>query len=479
MNEARLLRSAAQALIAAAIIVACSPPHWAVGDIIDDWNNITIQVIRNDTSQPGPTFGSRNMAMVHAAMFDAINSISETHTPYRLDLPAPPGASREAAGIQAAYRVLVGLYPAQAAFLVAERNAKLAAIPNGTAKSDGIDIGETVALDMLAWRSTDGANTFVPYTPGVLPGMWRPDPVNPGQQALGPGWGLVTPFAVDDVVALRGPAPPALNSPAYTAAFNEVKMVGSVDAEMLGNRTPEQTEIGIFWGYDRGGLGPPPVLYNQITQQVVDQLAQPLSLEEHARLFALVNLAQADAGIACWDTKYLFNFWRPVTAIRAAATDGNMLTMADPNWVPLGAPDSTPFSPPGFTPPFPAYGSGHATIGAAFFQVLADYYGGDNFSFTLESDELPGVTRDFTSFSQAAEENGQSRIYLGIHWSFDKTAGIAMGNQIGDYVFQNYLQPTIVPEPSTMMLLAIGGMIGAGVYWRKQRRQNCRLGIRE
>lgn len=450
----------------------------ASADVIVDWNNITASVIKNDIALPvpqqqlGPGFSSRNYAMVHAAMYDAVNSVSRTHEAFRYDTVAAPGTSAEAAAVQAAYKVLVDLYPTQQTLLDVARATSLAAIPDSPGKAAGVTLGDLIGADMSNWRASDHAHDVTPYVPGALPGMWRPDPLSPPQQAWGPGWGLVTPFAIESGVQFRGPAPPALNSPEYAAAFEEVKRLGSIDAETLGDRTADQTEIGVFWGYDRGGLGPPPILYNQITQTVASTMAQQLygssdlSLQESARLFALVNLAQADAGVACWDTKFLYNFWRPVTAIREAGTDGNAATIADPGWIPLGAPDIV--GPPGFTPPFPAYGSGHATFGAATFKTLENFFGTDSVTFTIGSDELPGVFRTFNSFSEAAEENGQSRIYLGIHWSFDKEAGIVMGNQVGDYVFDNYLQP--VPEPSTIALGAMGGIGAALIAWRRRRR---------
>jgi hypothetical protein len=209
--------------------------------------------------------------------------------------------------------------------------------------------------------------------------------------------------------------------------------------------------IAIFWGYDGSiGLGTPPVLYNEITQSIARQMHN--SEDQNARLFALVNMAMADTGIAVWESKYADDFWRPVTAIRAAGTDGNSQTVADSTWTPLGAPADNG-SGTNFTPPFPAYPSGHAGFGGALFGTLADFYGTDHIGFTIGSDEFNGRTRDqngnvrpvvkqhFSSFSQAMEQNGQSRIFLGIHWHFDKVDGIQMGTHVADFVFQHFLQP--------------------------------------
>jgi hypothetical protein len=225
-------------------------------------------------------------------------------------------------------------------------------------------------------------------------------------------------------------------------------------------RTLEQTEIGLFWGYDGSpGLGVPPRLYNQIAVIICNQMGN--TEVQNARLLALVNIAMADAGITVWDTKYVYNFWRPVAAIREADTDGNPNTIADPNWRPLGAPADN-HSGTNFTPPFPAYTSGHAGFGASLFRTLADFYGTDDVTFTIGSDEFNGMTADqsgknrpiifrtFDSFSAAAEENGQSRIYLGIHWRFDKEQGILQGGEVADYVFSHVLLPR---SPSTNGIL--------------------------
>jgi hypothetical protein len=255
--------------------------------------------------------------------------------------------------------------------------------------------------------------------------------------------------------------PPALNSAEYTAGYNEVKAFGGDGVITPTSRTPEQTEIGIFWGYDgTPSLCAPPRLYNQITMHIADQMGTSKDPADLARLLALVNTAMADAGIASWDSKFFYQYWRPVTAIRESDPgtgptgygDGNDDTKGDINFTPLGAPASN-LHGPNFTPPFPAYPSGHATFGGALFETLRNFYGRDDIAFTFMSDEFNGITRDdlgnvrpvisrsFDSFSQAEEENGQSRIYLGIHWRWDKEQGIKQGETIGDYVFANAFTP--------------------------------------
>jgi hypothetical protein len=255
------------------------------------------------------------------------------------------------------------------------------------------------------------------------------------------------------------PPPPALASPEYAATFHEAKAVGGDSIVTPTIRTADQTMAAIYWAYDgTPSLCAPPRLYNQITMQIANQMGS--DVVELARLLALVNVAMADAGIAIWESKYYYDFWRPVSGIREAdagtgptgAGDGNPGTVGNPTFMPFGAPASN-LDGPNFTPPFPAYPSGHAGFGGALFQMLRHFYGTDAIAFTFVSDELNGTTldntghlrplvpRSFSSLSQAEEENGQSRISLGIHWAFDKTAGIALGRRVADHVFENAFAP--------------------------------------
>ncbi len=469
--------SASHGVIVCSLFVSISFGNFALGakppkpgdppgrDSILDWNAIALEAVRQDHSatfgspdQGGPTRTSRALAIVHVAMYDAVNSIQPTAAPYLTMKPAHD-ASIDAAVARAARDTLAALYPKQAAVFNVAYNNYLAAIPKSNNKTRGEELGDFVAKKILKAREKDGSTANPTYVPGSLPGDHRPDPLNPGQGFLTLAWGSVKPFGILSGSQFRALPPPALSSLEYAAAFNEVKALGGDGVITSTDRTAEQTEIGLFWAYDGAKLiGVPPRLYNQIARKIAIQ--EENTEIENARLFALVNIAQADAGITSWETKYFYNFWRPVVAIREADPgtgpsglgDGNPATVADPSWTPLCAPASNQ-SGNNFTPPFPAYSSGHATFGAAMFRILENFYGTDDIAFDFMSDELNGVTtnsdgsprgpavvRHFDSFSQAAWENAESRIYLGIHWRFDATSGVGHGVEVADYVFDNVLE---------------------------------------
>lgn len=441
------------------------------------WNDLALEANKLDHgigaphAQAGPGMSARALAIVHAAIYDAVNSIDKSYTPYKFSVPAAPGASIPAAVAQAGHDTLVALYPAYSAMFDAALTQDLAAIPAGPAQA-GATVGAQVAAQLLALKANDNSNNVqVPFTPVNQPGHWQPDPLHPGQQALNPNFAPVLPFSMTSSAQFRSPPPPALNSAEYATAYNELVALGGDGITSPTSRTAEQTIIGIYWGYDgQPGLGTPPRLYNQITQVIARQKGN--TDVQNARLFALVNMAQADAGIAAWETKYYYDIWRPVTAIRAGAIDGNPNTVGDPNWTPLGAPADNG-NGTNFTPPFPAYTSGHATFGAAAFRSIANFYGTDAISFSFTSDEFNGqtvdqngnvrpiVTRTFSSLSQATEENGQSRIYLGIHWAFDKTAGIAMGNAVADNLFAHFMRA----RPQAQRIV-VGADAGGGPHVR-------------
>ena len=304
----------------------------AQADAVTDWNAIA-QVT---TLPSNPPFATRNMAIAQLAVFDAVNSIDSEYSPYLVSGPAPAGASPDAAAIAAAHYVLVQLYPAAQVTLDASFAASLAAISDGNPKTAGVTWGESVAQQIVALRTNDGSATVVPYVPGSGPGIWIPTPTA-FLPALLPGWGLVTPFFLNSGDQFRVDSPPDLSSDEYTKAFLETKQLGSA----LAVRTQDQSDVPRFW------LVPGTQGWNSAARQ--EAIAEGTSLSQNARIFALLNVTGADAAIACWDTKFTYNTWRPVTAIRAADSDGNPDTDADPTWSSFVV-----------TPPFPEYVSGHA-----------------------------------------------------------------------------------------------------------------------
>ena len=436
-------------LRASFLVVLVLAASSASADVITEWWEISLQAVRDDNTCP--PVAARTFGIMGAAVFDAVNAIDRTFIPYKVATqPVWGEASKEAATIAASYTVLTAIYTNQN--FDTQYNASLATIPEGSAKVKGIELGTSVANQILAWRMTDGSDATVAYQPTnpPIPGRWQPTP-QAYDPFWGPHWGQVTPFAMTSGDQFRAPPPPALDSPEYAAAFNEVKNIGFRNNP---NRTAEMTEIAEFWS-NQDYTESPPGAFIDIALQVAD--SQGLTFEEKARLIGLLGIAEADAGIAAWDTKVFYDSWRPITAIKAADTDGNPATDPDPNWQPQ-------FD----DPPFASYVSGHTVFGWAAAKVLADFFGTDDIEFSFTSDTLgPDVIRYFESFSEAAEENGLSRIYLGVHFSFDNDSGILMGEKVGDYVFANYMQP--VPIPASLILFG-SGLLGLGALARRRRK---------
>jgi hypothetical protein len=408
----------------------------AAADTVTEWNDILLQMI-SSTGMPPPR-ASRAMAMVQTAVYDAVNSVDQTHEPYLGFISTGPVVSKEAAAACAAHRVLKTLFtgaPQQTALDTALADT-LADIAPGAARDAGVALGEAAGDATIASRMSDNAGLMPPpFMGGSAPGQWRP--TTPGTSGLLPHWGTVTPFGIPDVVALRPPAPPALGTPEYRADYEEVKLWGRATGSP---RTPDQDDIARMWAAGAGTVTPPG-LWNQVASQV--SASQGLTIDENARLFALLGMAVADSGIQCWDTKYEYVLWRPVTAIRE--DDGDPLTDPDPAWTSFIA-----------TPPFPAYTSGHSTFSSSAAAILAAFFGTDDMIFSVTS---AGITRNFSSFALAAAEAGQSRIFGGIHFQFDNYWGLLSGETIGDYIAANYLQR--IPAPGTLGVLALGGLLAA------------------
>ncbi len=398
-------------------------------DVVTDWNVELISAIRS-TSQ-NPPKASRQMAMLHLAIFDAVNGIQRTHTPYHVSALAPVGASKAAAVSAAAKTIIDALYAGAGhannatvrANAQARYDADLAAIPDGASETDGVTWGTGVGNAMLSLRAADHSTDVVAYTVPPAPGIWRPTPPA-NAAALLPNWPIVTPFGLASGNQIRPQMPPALTGSAYAVEWALTKDYGSSTSTL---RTLDQSEIALFWA-DGGGTETPPGHWMRIARTV--SAAQGLSLEQNARLFALLGMSVADAAIACWDCKYAINYWRPITAIREADTDNNPATTADPAWNSFIG-----------TPPFPEYTSGHSTFSRSAATVLGKFFGTDAISFSIGSDGLPSVTRTFPGFSAAADESGISRIYGGIHFQSGNIAGQSCGHLLGEFAWNNYLQP--------------------------------------
>jgi hypothetical protein len=384
------------------------------------WNRALLVIVRTPGAQPATIHPTRSFAIMHAAIYDAVNAIDRTHKSYFVNLSGvPQSASQDAAAAAAAHEVLVCLYPQFQAMLDAQLQQSLAQIPDGAHKADGIIIGQTVADGILALRSNDGSNAPpIPYVFGNAPGDYQSTPPNFPQQPQFTHWSHVTPFALERADQFRPGPPPDLTSERYVTVFNQVKSLGIANSTAA---TADQALTGRFWN------GAIQNYWNEITQTVA--MERNLTTAQSARLFALLNLTFADGVIAFYDAKYVYNFWRPVTAIRAADTDNNPETLADPNWLAQST----------NTAPDPSYPGAHAVISAAGASVLISFFDSDHFDLTVTSEVLAGVTRSFTRLSAAEEEATLSRIFAGQHFRSDLTAGQRLGRNVADFVVDNFL----------------------------------------
>jgi PAP2 superfamily len=370
-------------------------------DEVTDWHEHMLAALG-----PSPIIGSRDAALVSAAVFDAVNGIERRYAPIHVPAAAPRGASKRAAAVQAAYVILVTRFPAQTADLAAKRTASLAAIDDGKSKRRGVEWGQAVAEAIWVWRSTDGFTLSPPpYVGGVDPGQWRPTPpaFAPG---AAPQFAIMTPWAILTPDQFRPQGPPALDSPQYLVDYDEVRNMGSATSAL---RTDDETDACLFMNSTSANH-----LWNRAAIDLGEDRGTNLS--ENAHLLATLNLAIADALIACWDAKYEFEFWRPVTAIRL--TD-------DPEWTPLFA-----------TPPHPEYTSGHSSASSAAAAILADYFGDDT-PFMLQSPAAPGWFRIYPSFSAAVDEVTEARVFAGIHFRAACEDGAILGSDVAAYILQN------------------------------------------
>lgn len=393
------------------------------------WNQALLEAIRLDASPP--PIASRGMAMVHGAIYDAVNAI-EGLPGFYVALAAPTSASAEAGVAGAAHQVLSYLYPGQQAYLDSVLTASLTQVPDGPSETDGLTFGRSVGDAIIAMRLHDGWDDFVDHVPGSGPGAWQPTPPM-YMEAMLPQWADLQPFAMTSSDQFQPAGPPDLTSQEWADAYNEVKDYGRIDSTL---RSADQKQIARFWA-DGPGTYTPPGHWNQIAVQAAQQVGN--SLLDNARLFAQLNVAMADAAIVSWNAKYAFEFWRPITAIQAGDTDGNAATIADPDWTPLI-----------ISPNFPEYTSGHSTFSGAAAAVLAASFG-DNYAFSATSFGLPGVTRNFSSFDAAADEAGQSRIYGGIHFQFSNQDGQAAGRELAAYVLDAFAASADLLPPSIVI----------------------------
>jgi hypothetical protein len=408
--------------VAVGLLILISLPAPVRADVVTDWNLTTLQaaaaVSPNQRQQ-------RVAAMVHAAIHDAVNSIAPQYEAYAVHVSPSGEASIEAAAVQAAYGVLIRLLPGQAVLLDAARSASLSQIPDGPAKEEGLAVGDAVAGQIVALRSTDGSDVDGTYTFGSGPGEYQRTPPTFSNPAA-PAWRFVTPFVLRRGDQFRPEGPPSLDSDEWAADFNEVKQLGRVDSTV---RTAEQTEIALC------GAEPPLPMWNRVARSMSVQ--RRTGLVQNARLFALLNLAMVDATIAVWDSKYTYRFWRPVTAIPLADTDGNDATEADPAWTPLRP-----------TPLHPEYPSAHSCVSNAAAKVMTGFFGRHTAFSAANSTCPPGVVRSYDSFQALADEIGDSRIYIGFHFRTSIRDGAKLGRHVGRWTFQRFLQPLEHPHCS-------------------------------
>jgi hypothetical protein len=415
-----------------------APAGGASGAIVVAWNQELLHIVQTPGAQPATIHPTRSFAILHAAIYDSVVSITKQDPPYLVSVKAARSDRVDAAAAQAGHDTLVALYPAFQAELNTQLATELAAIPDGTAKQKGIRVGSAVAAQILALRAGDGsAASPAPFVAGTQPGDYRPAP-----PAFAPpvftGWANVRPFVLDHASQFRPEAPPAVTSTAYADALNEVKSLGQ---DTSTTRTADETVAAKFWA------GPIWNTWNEIADKAA--LAHGTDLETTSRLFAVLNLTLADSVIAFYDAKYTFTVWRPITAIRLGDSIGNMAITGDPTWASLAN-----------TPADPSYPGAHSVISEAGATVLSSFFGNDG-QVDVTSDVLPGTVRMFNSYQAVATEAGLSRIFAGVHTRIDHNAGLILGRDVAQFVLGSSktgeFGATMQSAPPTSSAAGMGG----------------------
>jgi hypothetical protein len=394
----------------------------AKADVVLDWNVIAVNTAVADGQNPFAQ--ARYAAIVQLAVFESVNAITGEYHPYLGTIVAPPDASPEAAAIQAAYRVLRTYFSDRASTLDADRANSLASIPDGRAKTDGIATGEAAALAMIALRANDGSSPAQFKIPGPpVPGEWQATPSCPIVNGVAVGiayqWQNITPFGISSVREYLLEPPPVLTSHEYAKTYNEVMTVGGIDST---ERPQDRANVALFYA-----AASPTQVFNQAVQQVAQERWH--SLTENARALALMNMATNDSLVAAFFNKYLYNFWRPETAIHAGDTDGNPKTDADPSWAPFV-----------LTPCFPSYPSNHGSAANSAAEILRRIYGEGGHSMTLSNPTVPDIVLQYTTFRQITDDISDARVYGGIHFRTDQVAGERLGDAIGNAVYKDNLR---------------------------------------
>ncbi len=427
MNHKQLLKS----FLIFAILICTQTPVWARNnhtpvlqeEVILQWNRVLMETILTPGQHPATIMPVRSYAIMHAAMFDAVNSIEGSHTPYLTDVPGSQNASIEAAAAQAAHDVLVGLYPARVAVFDAELAVSLQGIEDNRVQQ-GVRVGQIVAERILAARASDGWNVTPPaYVLPATPGNWQPTPPA-NSAATFTHYPAVLPFAITSPGQFTPNPPPAMTSAQYAADLNEVKELGAANSA---TRTDDQTQVARLWA----NVNTPTnflFVWNNVARTVSE--ARNLTTVERARLFALTNIALHDALQTTFASKFHYGMWRPVTAIRRADEDGNANTTPDPAWVSLVP-----------TPPYPSYVGNMAAIGTSQATILTLFFGRDDIRFQHTWAGAGGATRSYAGFGAMADEQARARVYGGIHFNFDNVAGQSVGRNVANYIFANVMRP--------------------------------------